>query len=62
MNKNIMKKLGFGAMVKNVENKICPFCKEKIDINSFKNSLSKKEYTISGLCQICQDKTFGGEE
>jgi len=25
----------------------------------FKNVLSKTEYTISGLCQKCQDRIFG---
>ena len=27
----------------------------------FKNSLSAKEYKISGMCQTCQDETFGEE-
>lgn len=26
---------------------------------SFRDSLSRKEYAISGLCQTCQDKIFG---
>lgn len=25
----------------------------------FRNEISRKEYTISGLCQKCQDKIFG---
>ena len=25
----------------------------------FKDDLSRKEYTISGMCQDCQDKMFG---
>lgn len=25
---------------------------------SFKDALSAKEYTISGMCQVCQDETF----
>ncbi len=25
----------------------------------FKDDLSKKEYTLSGLCQTCQDSLFG---
>ena len=25
----------------------------------FKDEISKKEYTISGLCQKCQDSIFG---
>ena len=29
-------------------------------ITGFKDALSEKEYTISGLCQACQDSVFGG--
>ena len=36
---------------------VCVFCGE--EIKGFKDELSKKEYSISGLCQKCQDKTFG---
>tara|TARA_R100000008_G_scaffold26216_1_gene14299 strand:- start:823 stop:1041 length:219 start_codon:yes stop_codon:yes gene_type:complete len=28
----------------------------------FRDDLSRKEYTISGMCQDCQDKVFGYEE
>ena len=28
------------------------------EIKKFKDQLSQKEYTISGLCQDCQDKFF----
>ena len=28
----------------------------------FRNALSRKEYTISGMCQSCQDSVFCGEE
>ena len=28
----------------------------------FKNAISHKEYTISGLCQNCQDAIFGREK
>lgn len=59
MNKDIMKQAGFGEEVKNVEAGLCPFCKGKIDINEFRNDVSKKEYRISGLCQKCQDEMFG---
>jgi len=27
---------------------------------AFRNDLSAKEYRISGMCQPCQDLTFGG--
>ena len=36
----------------------CVFCKDP-DLN-FRDQLSEKEYTISGICQKCQDDVFGG--
>lgn len=59
MNKEIMSKIGFDGEVKLVEEGNCPFCKEPINESDFRDTLSKKEFTISGLCQKCQDKTFG---
>lgn len=26
----------------------------------FRDEISRREYTISGMCQKCQDKVFGG--
>lgn len=40
---------------------ICPFCKEKVDINDFRDKLSLEEFKISGLCQSCQDEFFKEE-
>ena len=37
---------------------ICPFCKKSVKIDEFHDELSLKEYTISGLCQKCQDEFF----
>jgi hypothetical protein len=37
----------------------CPFCNKPVDLSEIRDGLSLKEYTISGLCQKCQDKTFG---
>lgn len=42
------------------EIKMCVFCHKKIIIADFRDQLSIKEYGISGLCQKCQDDTFGG--
>lgn len=28
-------------------------------IGEFRDEISKREYTISGLCQACQDEIFG---
>jgi hypothetical protein len=58
MNKKILLELGMTEKLYLIQNNCCPFCKEKIDIKSFKDSLSVKEYEISGLCQNCQDKIF----
>ena len=35
----------------------CTICKK--EIKGFKDPRSIKEYKISGMCQECQDKTFG---
>ena len=58
MNKNIMKKMGFKKEMKRIENNVCPFCDERINLNDFKDELSVEEYGISGLCQQCQDEIF----
>ena len=59
MNKEIMKAAGFSDHVESVEKGLCPFCKEHINLDDFRDALSVKEYGISGLCQKCQDETFG---
>jgi len=41
------------------EQNICVFCHKQVDMENFRDDLSKKEYGISGLCQKCQDDTFG---
>ena len=35
----------------------CVTCKG--EANTFRDSLSQKEYAISGMCQPCQDSVFG---
>ena len=39
---------------------ICAWCGQPI--TGFRNELLRREYTISGYCQECQDEAFGGEE
>ena len=39
--------------------KTCSWCKRGVE--AFRNDLSAKEYGISGMCQVCQDDTFGIE-
>ena len=43
-----------------ITEKICPFCHEPV--GEFRDSVSEKEFNISGLCQSCQDGVFGSDE
>ena len=36
----------------------CPFCGETINMDDFKDDLSRREFEISGMCQKCQDDFF----
>lgn len=58
MNKDILRQAGFNEEIDAIEHGFCPICKEAISINEFKDSLSLKEYKISGMCMACQDKVF----
>ena len=40
-----------------IENMKCATCSEPAD--GFRDEISLKEYTISGMCQSCQDSVFG---
>lgn len=62
MNVHIMKACGFEDEVNKVRKGICPFCNRKVERDDFRDAISAKEYRISGLCQECQDNTFGGGE
>ena len=53
-----MAKANFGrSRTSCVQNDLCVSCDEPAV--SFRDELSRKEYTISGLCQTCQDGVFG---
>lgn len=39
----------------------CPFCGETINMDDFKDDLSRREFEISGMCQKCQDDFFTGD-
>jgi ssDNA-binding Zn-finger/Zn-ribbon topoisomerase 1 len=54
-----MRKAGFDKQVDLVENGKCPLCGEDINMESFKDDVSIKEFKISGICQKCQDSIFG---
>ena len=38
----------------------CVTCPEPV--GAFKDAISRKEYSISGMCQECQDSVFGGDD
>lgn len=40
-----------------IENNRCTMCGEAAE--NFTDSLSEKEFSISGMCQVCQDEVFG---
>lgn len=59
MNDEIMRQVGFGDKVDLKNNGQCPNCKAKVNSNSFRDDVSRREFKISGLCQKCQDEIFG---
>jgi hypothetical protein len=58
MNKSILQAAGFGNQVKAVEVGNCPLCGHHVDVSEFKDSVSRREFEISGLCNFCQDDVF----
>lgn len=46
----------FPEAKKNVQAQLCATCGKHV--GEFKDRLSKKEYSISGMCQVCQDRIF----
>ena len=58
MNKEIMIQAGMGEFVKKVEMGLCPFCGRKVTEDQFRDRISKEEFRISGMCQVCQDEIF----
>lgn len=42
-----------------VLNMTCATCSGEIDPDNFHDTLSRREYEISGMCQKCQDNFFG---
>jgi hypothetical protein len=58
MNERIMRQCGFGDEVNAVKACLCPFCKKPVDAGSFTDSLSLKEFYVSGICPDCQKKVF----
>ena len=43
--------------IPSIQHDICTWCgKPALD---FRNAISRKEYTVSGFCQQCQDEVWG---
>ena len=40
----------------------CNWCGKEVMEKGFRDRLSIKKFGVSGLCQACQDKIFGGEK
>lgn len=60
MNEEIMRKAGFGKEMDAVKEGKCAMCDKPIDPKTeFRDELSIREHSISGMCQECQDKVFG---
>ena len=57
--KEILKVIGFEDAVDHIECGFCPSCSKPIVMAEFRDALSKKEFSMSGLCQACQDEVFG---
>lgn len=52
----------FSEFASRIKKGLCPICSEPIDEDSFRDELSRKEYGITGMCQVCQDNFFVDEE
>jgi len=51
----------FDEWEENVKNSLCATCgSDKVKFEDFKDALSLKEYSISQMCQACQDDVFDG--
>ena len=50
--------MSLAQMFDNAAHGFCPFCGMPVSSDSFKDELSRKEFSISGLCQECQDDFF----
>lgn len=42
-----------------IANNQCVFCRSRVNEQSFRDQISLREFRISGMCQACQDGTFG---
>jgi len=58
---NFMKEFAQALFGVSAEQGTCWMCgREGVKAEDFRDEESLQEYRISGMCQECQDKTFGG--
>lgn len=58
----LLNKIAIGLFGRGIDEGMCVACgSDKIKPEDFRDDLSRKEYSISFLCQECQDKVFGKE-
>ena len=43
-------------------NRTCVSCGAEVSEEGFRDEVSLREFHISGLCQVCQDKVFGYDD
>lgn len=60
MNNRMMNRL-FPKETKLRKHGQCVWCEKVINMEDFRDELSKREFRISGICQRCIDKFFDGE-
>lgn len=46
-------------MLNAVHDNRCPFCKQVIFKDDFRDERARREFQVSSLCQKCQDEVFG---
>ena len=53
--------MGLSEMFKRKDEGLCPFCGREVNMDDFRDDLSRHEFELSGLCQMCQDYFFKEE-
>jgi hypothetical protein len=51
----------FPEAKKNIDRDCCSSCGRPIKLDDFRDTISIKEYGISGLCMLCQDLIWGNK-
>jgi hypothetical protein len=49
----------FPSAADDIKAGLCPMCQRELSLTPFRDALSEREFSISGMCQVCQDSIFG---